>query len=61
MREMDFSEGNVANRWLGVKGFWWLMHGEVRGYIKRRLEAALRVELSWQLGCERYRRSRERR
>jgi hypothetical protein len=22
MREMDFSESNLRNRWLGVKGFW---------------------------------------
>ena len=60
MREMDFSEENVGNRWLGVKDFWSLMHGEVRGYIKRHLEAVLRVELSWRLGCERYQRSRDR-
>jgi len=27
MREMDFSEKNLANRWLGVKGMWDLLQG----------------------------------
>jgi len=38
MREMDFSDKNVVNRWLGVKGMWELLQGETKQFVKRRLE-----------------------
>ncbi len=41
MREIDFSETNSRNRWLGVKGFWKLMEDEVKRLTKRHLEKVL--------------------
>jgi hypothetical protein len=61
MREMDFSERNLANRWLGVKGMWGLLQGETRHFVKRRLESFMRAEVSHRLGCGRYERSGQRR
>ena len=61
MREMDFSEKNLANRWLGVKGMWGLLQGETKQFVKRRLESFMRVEVSHRLGCGRYQRSDGRR
>lgn len=57
MREMDFSEKNLGNRWLGVKGMWSLLQGETRRFVKRRLEGMMRLEVSYRLGCGRYERS----
>ena len=56
MREMDFSEKNVVNRWLGVKGMWDLLQGETRQFVKHRLESFMRIEVSHRLGCRRYQR-----
>lgn len=56
-REMDFSESNLWNRWLGVKGIWKEMEGEVKRHIKVRLERALVVEQGRRVGCSRYKRS----
>jgi len=61
MREMDFSESNLANRWLGVKGIWKLIEGEVKRLIKVRLERALILEQRDCVGCGRYKRSKRRR
>ncbi len=61
MREMDFSEKNLRNRWLGVKGMWALLQGETRRFVKRRLERVMRAEVSQRVGCGRYERSRDRR
>lgn len=61
MREMDFTEGNVSNRWMGVKGIWREMHFETRRYIKRYIESSLKVDLDFRLGCDRYERSERRR
>lgn len=61
MREMDFSEKNLANRWLGVKGMWDLLQGETRRFVKGRLERLMRVEVSDRVGCGRYERSGNRR
>lgn len=61
MRELDFTENNLRNRWLGVKGIWNQMHKEVKRYIKRRLEASLRIDQDWHLGCKRYKRTEKRR
>lgn len=61
MRELDFSEGNLGNRWLGVKGIWKLLEGEVKRFIKVRLERALVLEQQLSVGCGRYRRSQKRR
>ena len=60
MREMDFSENNLRNRWLGVKGFWKLMEGEVKRLTKRHLERALVWEQRMRVGCGRYKRSGKR-
>jgi len=60
MRELDFTEKNLRNRWLGVKGIWEQMHFEVRKYIKRRLESVMRIDQDWRLGCKRYERSGKR-
>jgi len=57
MREMDFSDKNVVNRWLGVKGMWELLQGETKQFVKRRLEGFMRVEVNHRLGCGRYQRS----
>ena len=61
MREMDFPENNLRNRWLGVKGIWKLLEGEVRCFVKVRLEQALVLEQRVSVGCGRYKRSQERR
>jgi len=60
MREMDFSEGNLRNRWLGVKSIWAAIQGETKQYVKSRLERALELEATEQLGCARYERSTSR-
>jgi hypothetical protein len=60
MREMDFSESNLRNRWLGVKGFWKLMEGEVKRLTKFQLEGALIWEQRKRVGCGRYKRSGKR-
>jgi putative transposase len=60
MREMDFSEKNLRNRWLGVKGFWNLLEGEVKRLTKRHLERTLLWEQRMRVGCGRYKRSGKR-
>jgi len=60
MREMDFSERNLRDRWLGVKGFWKLLEGEVKGLTKFHLERALVWEQRMRVGCGRYKRSKKR-
>lgn len=57
MREMDFSEGNLRNRWLGVNSIWHLIQGEVKQYVKSTLERVMREEVSTYVGCGRYQRS----
>jgi putative transposase len=61
MREMDFSENNLRNRWFGVKSIWKQIEGEVKRHIKFRLERALVLEQGVCVGCGRYKRSHERR
>jgi len=53
MRQMDFTERNVANRWMGVKSIWRDMHFETKRYIKRHLESSLKIDLDFRLGCSR--------
>lgn len=60
MRELDFTEKNLRNRWLGVKSIWSLIQGETRTFVKRRLERAMDSELSTHIGCHRYERSERR-
>lgn len=60
MRELDFTEKNLRNRWLGVKSIWSLIQGETRTFVKRRLERAMDSELSTHIGCSRYERSERR-
>lgn len=60
MRELDFSEGNLGNRWLGVKGIWKEIQGQVKRSIKISLERALVLEQSVQVGCGSYERSDDR-
>jgi putative transposase len=60
MREMDFSEKNLRNRWLGVKGFWNLLEGEVKRLTKKQLERTLLWEQRMRVGCGRYKRSGKR-
>jgi putative transposase len=60
-REMDFSESNLGNRWLGVKGIWKEIQGEVKRHIKFRLERAMLVEQRKRVGCGRYKRTGRRR
>ena len=57
MRALDFTEKNLRNRWLGVKGFWKMLEGGTKMFIKVRLEGALRGERDAQVGCCRYERS----
>jgi transposase-like protein len=57
MREMDFSESNLSNRWLGVKGIWKLLEGEVKRFVKIHLERALVIEQKARVGCDRYERA----
>jgi len=59
-REMDFSERNIRNRWLGVKDFWNLLEGEVKRLTKKHLERALVWEQRLKVGCGRYKRSKRR-
>jgi putative transposase len=59
-REMDFSERNLRNRWFGVKDFWNLLEGEVKGLTKRHLERVLLWEQRLRVGCRRYKRSKRR-
>jgi transposase-like protein len=61
MREIDFSESNLRNRWFGVKDIWRQLQGEVKRFIKVRLERALVLEQRVCVGCSRYKRSRSRR
>ncbi len=61
MREMDFSESNLGNRWLGVKGIWNLMQGGTNKFVKFGLERALVLEQGKRVGCRRYKRSEARR
>jgi putative transposase len=61
MREMDFSESNLWNRWFGVNIFWRELQGETKRFVKVRLERALVVEQRMRVGCGRYRRSGRRR
>lgn len=56
-REMDFSERNVRNSWYGVKDFWKLLEGEVKGVVKGHLEKALVLEQKVRVGCGWYKRS----
>lgn len=60
MREMDFSESNLRNRWFGVKSIWKQIQGEVKGFVKSRLERALVLEQSVCVGCGRYKRTSKR-
>lgn len=60
MRELDFSEANLPNRWFGVKGIWQQIQGEVKGLIKFRLERALVLEQNVHVGCGRYKRAEKR-
>lgn len=61
MREMDFSESNLWNRWFGVNNFWKEIQGETKRFVKVRLERALVVKQGRRVGCGRYRRSQRRR
>jgi putative transposase len=61
MREMDFSEKNLRNRWLGVNSIWHLIQGEVKQYVKSTLERVMRQEVSACVSCGRYERSTTRR
>ena len=60
-RELDFSEGNLRDRWFGVKDFWKEMEGRTVGMVKVGLERALVVEQGRRVGCGRYKRSPRRR
>jgi putative transposase len=57
MREIDFSEGNLWNRWSGVKGIWDQIQGETKGFIKGQLERAMCLDVHGRVGCGRYERS----
>jgi len=57
---MDFSEGNLRNRWLGVKSIWAVLHEETKQYVKSRLERALELAATVHVGCDRYERSSHR-
>ncbi|MDH3937409.1 MAG: IS256 family transposase [candidate division Zixibacteria bacterium] len=57
MREMDFSEKNLRNRWLGVNSVYYPLHDEVKRFVKRRLERAMDAEVTARVGCRRYERS----
>lgn len=61
MRELDFSEGNLWNRWLGVKAIWEMIQGEVTKSVKVTLERVLKEELRGRVGCGRYERNDRRR
>jgi transposase-like protein len=57
MREVDFTEKNLRNRWLGVNSIWRMIQGRTKVFLKGRLEQALRQEAGRQVGCRRYSRS----
>lgn len=57
MREMDFSERNLRNRWLGVNSVGHAIRGEAKHFVKVRLERAMCLEVTAQVGCGRYERS----
>lgn len=57
MREINFSEGNIWNRWSGVKGIWDQLQGETKQFIKYHLEQAMSLEVHGRVGCDRYERS----
>lgn len=57
MREIDFSDKNLRNRWLGVNSIWSAIQDETKALVKRRLERALVLEATAQVGCGRYERS----
>ncbi|MFQ5453420.1 MAG: transposase, partial [Candidatus Zixiibacteriota bacterium] len=57
MRELDFTEKNLRNRWLGVNPIWYSIQGEAKKFVKRHLERALKTELNQRVGCGRYKRS----
>jgi len=61
MRELDFTVKNLRNRWLGVNSIWYLIQGETKCFVKRRLERAMQAEVSSHVGCDRYERSFSRR
>lgn len=61
MREMDFSESNLFNRWCGVNTIWRLLEGEVKQQVKVHLERALGEAIGAGVGCGRYERSTDRR
>jgi hypothetical protein len=50
MREMDFSEKNLRNRWLGVNSIWRSIQGEMKPYVKRRLEYAMQGGVTAHIG-----------
>ena len=50
-----------GNRWLGVKGIWKEIQGQVKRSIKINLERALVLEQSIRVGCGSYERSDDRR
>lgn len=60
MREVDFSERNEHNRWLGVKSIWQAIQGEVKRYVRGELQRLMRVDVTAYLGCGRYHRSPDR-
>lgn len=60
MREMDFSEANLFNRWSGVNTIWRLLEGEVKYQVKVSLERALGAAAGRRVGCGRYERSADR-
>lgn len=60
MRELDFSESNLLFRWLGYKGIWHQIQGEVERGVKRSLERIMQAELQEQVGCDRYERRKSR-
>jgi len=60
-RELDFSEGNLRNRWFGVKDFWKELEDRAVGMVKVVLERALVVEQGRRVGCGRYKHSLRRR
>lgn len=60
MRELDFSENNLFNRLCGVNTIWRLLQGEMKQYVKMRLERALDAEIDMRVGCTRYARSEKR-
>lgn len=57
MREMDFSDSNLFNRWCGVNTIWRLLEGSVKKQVKIHLERALGEEAKARIGCDRYERS----